>query len=340
MVVESHIDRVGIKQVGLDIVDKCRGRDALQAVDLYGAPAVAAVFSNLKQPVIGPHVDEAFDLGRLRYRSDRIVVRHGDEIPGRIPALQTPHDRQIHALLVSGQVTGNRKPLIATIVRTPQALGGEVEPGGVVRAYQDRRVPIEAFHLFTCLRLGLDEDHLTGGYIDARQAPLLPMGVDNIGISGLGRGLVAIPVQYHPPVRILDTVNVVGPGGSALRAVVLGTAIDVVERLVVVNGDLVELRYRKVLNPAPVLGLVEAFVNAAVITHHDVVWIAVLESQCVAVTVTVLAIHPAESLAAVQRNLEIDIHQVDAVKLVWRCIEFLVVLRTGTAGNRVGALLP
>ena len=185
-----------------------------------------------------------------------------------------------------------------------------------MRAHQDRCVPVEPLIIFIRARLRLDGDHLTCGYIDTRQVSLLPFDVDNVRIPGLGGGLMPVPVQNNSPIRVLDAVKIVRPGRSALRAAVLGAAIDVVERLGVVDGDLIKLAHGKISDVTPVLGLIEAFVEAAVITQHDIVWIAVLESHGVTVTVAEVDVDPVERTPAVYRELHVFGHQVDPIELM------------------------
>ncbi len=131
-------------------------------------------------------------------------------------------------------------------------------------AHQDWRIPVEPLIVFIRTRLRLDADHIASGHIDASQPPLLPFAVNDVRIPGLGGGLMTIPIQNESPIRVLDAVDVVGPGWSALRAIVLGAAIDVVKRLGVVDGDLIKLSSREILDVMPILGLIEAFVDASV----------------------------------------------------------------------------
>ena len=61
-----------------------------------------------------------------------------------------------------------------------QVLGSEVQPFIVMRADQDRRVPIKSEVLFVWSRLRLDPDTLARSPVKPPQETLLRLGVDNI----------------------------------------------------------------------------------------------------------------------------------------------------------------
>ena len=69
-----------------------------------------------------------------------------------------------------------------------------------MRAYQDRRIPVEAFIVFIRTRLGLNGNHLTGDYVNACQVPFLPLDINDVRVSRLGGSPVAIPIQDHMPI--------------------------------------------------------------------------------------------------------------------------------------------
>jgi hypothetical protein len=68
---------------------------------------------------------------------------------------------------------------VAAIVGTPHALAGEPEPGRVVRADQDGRVPVEALAFFPRLRLRLDVDLLAGAAVVTHQV-VAATGIDDV----------------------------------------------------------------------------------------------------------------------------------------------------------------
>ena len=60
MVVDTNVDGVGVVAVGLNVVDEEVLGHIEDLVDL--SPVFAAVFGHLDQAVIGPNVDQAFDV--------------------------------------------------------------------------------------------------------------------------------------------------------------------------------------------------------------------------------------------------------------------------------------
>ena len=96
------------------------------------------------RPSSVPDVDQARLARRLRDRGDRVVLGHRVEVPGGVVAPLAPHVGRHHALLVSGEVSGDRRPRIAPILGTPHPLRGEEQALGFVGADEDRGVPVEA----------------------------------------------------------------------------------------------------------------------------------------------------------------------------------------------------
>jgi hypothetical protein len=74
----------------------------------------------------------------------------------------------------------------------------------------------------------------------------------------------AVAALGDEPVGVGDAVDAARARRAAQREVVLGAAVDVVERRRLVGGDVVELRDRQVVEEAPVGAAVVALVNAAV----------------------------------------------------------------------------
>src|SRR4030042_1002171 len=91
-------------------------------------------------------------------------------------------------------------------------------------------------------------------------------------------------------------------GGGELAAVVLGAAMDVIKGEGIVQSELVELSHREVVEEAPGLAPVAAFVDAAVAPVEDIVGIALDEGHGGVVAVVVLLVDLMERLAAVVRH--------------------------------------
>ncbi len=209
-----------------------------------------------------------------------------------------------------------------------------------MRADEDGRVPVEAFWGIAGLGLRLDVDDSAGGPVGADEVALLPLGVDDVGIAGLHRRLVAIGEEGDEPVGVGDAVDAVGPDRAALGVVVLGASVDVVEGLGVVESEFVELSDRQVCDVAPAPGEIEALVETAVGAHEQPVGVIGTENEGVVVRVLGLLLEPPEVLAAVIGDLDPEVHEIDPVKGVRARHQLLVVVRARGAGHGVGALLP
>ena len=80
VVVNNHIDRVRVMQIGLDVVDEVLARHAWQAS--AEAPGLAAVFADLDAPVIGSGVEQPLHDRGFRQRRDGVELGHGGQVPG------------------------------------------------------------------------------------------------------------------------------------------------------------------------------------------------------------------------------------------------------------------
>ena len=96
---------------------------------------------------------------------------------------------------------------------------------------------------------------------------------------------MAVAKHGDEPVAVADAARIHRARGAALAVVVLGTAVDIVERRIVVDRDLVELRDGQVVDEAPRRAEVEALVNAAIGADQQVVRIVVAESERVMIAV-------------------------------------------------------
>ncbi len=112
-----------------------------------------------------------------------------------------------------------------------------------------------------------------------------------------------------------------------------------VEREGVVEGQLVELRDRQVLEEPPRGAAIVGFVKAAVAAVQDVVGVAGHERHRVVVAVLVLLGNAHERPAAVGRHHQARIHLVDPVEGVRVGEDLLVVVRAGAAADERIALL-
>ncbi len=123
---------------------------------------------------------------------------------------------------------------------------------------------------------------------------------------------------------------------AAEGEVVLGAAVDVVERLAVVDRHLVELHGRQIRLPGPALAAVEGLVDAAVAADDEVIRAFGVDPERVVVDVLVPFADLRERGAGVLGDHQEDVHRVDAPRLLRIGDDLVVVLR---AARDVGALL-
>ena len=115
-----------------------------------------------------------------------------------------------------------------------------------MRADHNGCIPVESLSRFVSFRLWLDENHFAGLAVKPHQIALLPFRIDDIRIGRIDRLSMSITKQGYKPVTVANAVIAIRPGRAALTVVVLGSAIDIVERCVIVHGYFVELGDRKV----------------------------------------------------------------------------------------------
>ena len=338
VVVHEHVRRARVEPVGADVVHE-EPVGEIHAV-LDRAPRCAAVEADVHPPVVGARPEHPLLDGGLREGGDRAEAAHGVGVPRRVLGPRPAHDRLPEAVDVPGEVPAHGAPRVAAIVAAPDPVTREVQARRIVGTDEDRRVPVEALLGLVRGGLRLDVDDLAGRAVVTDEVPLLPLRVDDVGVPRLGGRLVAVTEERHEPVRVGDAVGVEGARGTALGVVVLGAAVDVVEGLRVVEGDLVELRHGQVRAEAPRGAVVVGLVDAAVASHEQVLGVGGVEDQGVVVGVLRRVAEAAEVRAAVVGHVEPDVHLVDAAGLVRRGEDLLVVMGSGAPGEVVAALLP
>ncbi len=137
----------------------------------------------------------------------------------------------------------------------------------------------------------------------------------------------AVAPRRHEPVRVDDPVHRRRPRRAAERRVVLRPAVDVVERLRLVQRHPVELRDGEVRLELPRRPAVPALVDAAVVPVDEVARVGRVDPERVVVDVLVLLAQPLPRLPAVLGHHVEDVHRVDAVDVLRVGDHLLVVLR-------------
>ena len=209
-----------------------------------------------------------------------------------------------------------------------------------MRADQDWRIPVIAFRRLIFAGLWLDVNALACLAVIACQVSLLPLRIDDIRVFGIDRGLVTIAEQRNKPVGILDTHVIVRARRPTLTVVVLGAAVHVVKRFVVVNSDLIVLSDGHVVDETPCFAKIVRFVNAAIVANQQIVLIIWVERHRVMVDVLGVVLEFREVFSAVFRHVQMHVHLVNAVKLMRAREQLLVVVRACSARQVVVAFLP
>jgi hypothetical protein len=166
MVLERDVNRVRVVIGSYDPADISKFGHVTDLLDL--APGLAAVFGNLKQPIVSADINKAVLLRRFVDRrcvpekSRRLVLRD------RIHAPDFTHHRQPVAVETARKIAADYFPGVATIVTAIELVRSKVEARVQVRADDERRIPVPAQRVFAAAGLRLNADALTRGLIKTR----------------------------------------------------------------------------------------------------------------------------------------------------------------------------
>ena len=309
MVVQCHIDRVDIVEIGFEIVDKGSFRHARQTLGLYFAPVGTAVFRDVKQAVVCARIKELLVEGRGGQRCDGIVLRHGVDVPGIVPAVLSAHDGKSHALFIARQILRNRSPAVSPIIRAPDAIGGKIQALGVVWIDFDGRIPIVAFVGFAGARLRLNRGLFAGSSIDSIEPTLLRFGVDDIGVARLSGRVVPIGKERVLPIAVRDALTFVCAGWAAIRTIVLGAAIDIVEGLGIIDGYFVVLHDGQIIEETPTFHMVVSRIKPAIAAKENKVGIIRSKGHGVIIHVFIAGIYAFKVCAVIFRDQRVIAHE-------------------------------
>src|ERR1051325_8762546 len=297
MIVESDVGRVRIVIRSDDAADVRHLGDARKLLHL--APILAAVFSYLQQAVVRADVNQTFFLLRLGQRRSVAIKRSRRVFRDRVDAPNPAHDRQLIAIETAREFAADRLPRVTTIVTAIELVGGHVESRVQVRAEDERRIPVPARRIFVAAGLWLNADALARAFVEANDHAVLQRRINGIRIFRIDLRTETIAAIGDEPVGIDDARRAASARWTTKAEVVLRAAVDVVERLRVVGGDVVKLRHRKVLFEVPVLAAIVTLVNAAVATDEVMIGVRRLDPDVVIVDVLVLLPKTAQRAAAI-----------------------------------------
>src|SRR5260370_25739579 len=133
-----------------------------------------------------------------------------------------------------------------------------------------------------------------GNYTAVRQG-----GGDRVRILRIGAAVDSLAALRDEAIGIRYAACVLSARRAAKAVVVLRTAVDVVERLRVIHGNVIELRDRQIGFENPVLALVETLVHDAVAAHQIAIVVLGIDPDLVIVHVLAAAGKRRQRAAAV-----------------------------------------
>ncbi len=256
----------------------------------------------------------------------------------RIDALHLAEHLELAPIQLARQVVADAGPAIPLIVGAEHLLRREVQPLAIVRADDQRAVPVPLQRVFARRLARLNVDNLAAPPIVAHQSAVLPLAIDNVGVFRINRRLKAVAPHRAEPFFIGDPRRALRPRRAAERVVVLRPAIDVIKRRAVIDGHAIELRDRQVPLVRPVGGAIEALIDAAVAADEQIVRIVRVDVERVIVNVAILVRHAGERLAPVVRHLHERVKRINPIRVLRVAHQFVVILRA--AGVVVAHLRP
>ncbi len=336
VVFKHNVDGAGVMLGGDDALDVGILGQARDLVDFM--PRLSAIFRYLHEAVVRARVNQAFLFGRFRDCGDVSVKRRGHIFLDGVSAPNFSHYRKFVAIHLTREVLAHGAPAIAAIVTAIEPLRRDVDARVGMRADHQRRIPIPTHGRIVLARLRLNGNALASAPVETHQAAILHSGVNRIRIFRIGACVEAIAAVGYEAVGTGDAGRVLGSRRATEAEVVLRAAIDVVERLRVIGGDIVKLGHGKIRFEDPVLGLVEALVDAAVASHPVMIVILRIDPDFVIVDVLVAAGQRRQRAAAIVRDHDVDVHDVDALRVgrVHDYVRIVLALRIGTVAALPG----
>src|SRR5436853_2674223 len=205
-----------------------------------------------------------------------------------------------------------------------------------MRTNDKRRIPVVSERVLAASDLGLDSHPLAGPFVESHQYSVLQFGVTGIGILRIDMGSEAVPALSDKPIRVYDARGASRTRRTSKAVVVLSAAVYIIERRGVVDGYIIELRYRQVGFEGPVGAAVKAFINASVASSQVIGRVVRIDPQRMIVYVLGFLAETAQGASAVVANHIISIGHIDSVYVLWvgndlsvihrRCIEFVAPL--------------
>jgi hypothetical protein len=218
--VERDVDEVCVHARGLDVRDRRVGREP-RHVAYHVAPVLPAVGRHLKVAVVGAGPDDPGAQGGFGEADDGRVVLGARVLEGDGAARGL-----LLRLVVGRQVGADGRPGLAEVGGLEDDVAAEVDGVLVVRAGDERRVPVEAVlgelgRAAVVAHVGDDELLLARAHVGADDVGALRLGKIKVGVVGVVEHVEAVAETYHPPVVVLDADGLARAARARPGAVVL-----------------------------------------------------------------------------------------------------------------------
>src|SRR5215510_12765102 len=112
------------------------------------------------------------------------------------------HHGQRVAIQPARQIAADRPPIVAAIVTAEELVPGEIEPLAVVRADDERRVPVVALRLFGLARDRRDAHSLASAFVESHQSAVLALGIDGVRVFGIDARDEAVAAVGLEPIGV------------------------------------------------------------------------------------------------------------------------------------------
>ena len=171
MIVKQRIDRVCRMTGCQNPTNVCPFWNTRYPIQL--APSLAAIRGDVKQSIIRAGVDQAFFLRRFINGNNVAIERCRLAAGDGVELLRLPHDLEVVTVDLFGEVAAHSRPGITTVIRAEQNVRSVPETLWVVRADQQRGVPVKTQRRRALGRQRRDARARTGLTIEAHKAAIL-----------------------------------------------------------------------------------------------------------------------------------------------------------------------
>src|ERR1017187_9095092 len=317
VVVKSDIRGAGIGARGLDAAHVAHLGQAHDVGDHVG-PGLAIVARQLHVAVIGAGPQHAGLHGRFGNHGDTRPLSHA--VIARERGARAVHylaeNGQLVAVRSGSEILAQAGPVIAAVGGLEQVVAAVVDGFRIVRRNHQRRIPLKAVaRRLVVIFLRPDALRFVGLQIAPREAAVLRFRVDEVRVGGIDAVVETIAALHRNPVGIANSGGLQGGTGPAPGVVVLQAAADVVGFLVI-EGHLIELAERDVVEVFPIAPAVPGGPDAAIVAVEQVVGIGGIDPDGMHVAVDVAEAGLRKCAAAILGHIDVDAAEPDLLIVV------------------------